>query len=104
MDLLRRDCLNPETNVTDPSFRRKSTVSCMGQAGDSRVEMMSTVSVTDVAEADLYTATPARCYRAMPAQNLDASTPGHVLGVVASTLLALPRAMVMAPALIRRRV
>jgi hypothetical protein len=104
MELLRLPVINRETDVTNPSFGRKLAFYCMGQAGDSRVEMMSIESVTDAANADLYTATPPRCYRAMPAQKLEPSTPGHVLGAVATTILALPRAMVLAPALIRRRV
>lgn len=55
--------------------------------------------------AELYTVgTPPTCYRAMPVQNLEAGTPAQVLGTLATILLALPRALVLAPALIRRRV
>jgi len=47
--------------------------------------------------------TPLACRRAMPAQKLEAWTPVAILGALVSAVLAVPRALVMAPSLIRRR-
>lgn len=63
--------------------------------------MMSTESSQDPA---LWSATPTPCYRAMPVASLEPGTPASVLGSLFTILLALPRALVSAPALIRRRV
>ncbi len=48
--------------------------------------------------------TPPACRRAMTPQSLEPGAPVAVLGDLVTTLLALPRALVLAPALIRRRV
>lgn len=63
--------------------------------------MMSTESSRDPA---LWPATPPSCYRAMPVASLESGTPASVLGGFFTILLAVPRALVSAPALIRRRV
>jgi len=47
--------------------------------------------------------TPLACRRAMPAQKLEAWTPVAILGALVSAVLAVPRALVMAPSFIRRR-
>ncbi len=48
--------------------------------------------------------TPPVCHRAMPVASLEPGAPVNLLGIVLTMLLALPRALVLAPALIRRRV
>lgn len=48
-------------------------------------------------------ATPLPCRRIMPAQALTAWTPVTVVGALFSAILAVPRALVLAPSLIRRR-
>lgn len=47
--------------------------------------------------------TPLPCRRAMPAQALTAWTPVAVVGALFSAVLAVPRALVLAPSVIRRR-
>lgn len=47
--------------------------------------------------------TPLRCPRAMPVQNLTPWTPASVAGDLITALLAVPRALVLAPAVLRRR-
>lgn len=47
--------------------------------------------------------TPLPCRHAMPVATLTAWTPAAVLGAVFSAVLAVPRALVLAPAVIRRR-
>lgn len=48
-------------------------------------------------------AAPMPCRHAMPAAVLTAWTPAAVLGALFSAVLAVPRALVLAPAAIRRR-
>ena len=55
------------------------------------------------AEASFSAGAPMPCRRGMPVATLTAWTPAAVLGTVASALLAVPRALVLAPAIIRRR-
>ncbi len=72
----------------------------MGAPGS--VIMSSEFSVEPV---ELYTAaTPPPCHRAMKPQSLEPGKPATILGELVTLLLALPRALVLAPALIRRRV
>ena len=47
--------------------------------------------------------TPLPCRRRMPPQNLESWTAASVTGSALSLLLALPRALVLVPAVIRRR-
>lgn len=49
------------------------------------------------------TGTPLPCRRAMSAQVLTAWTPVAVVGALFSAILAVPRALVLAPSVIRRR-
>lgn len=55
------------------------------------------------AEAGFSPGAPMPCRRSMPVATLTAWTPAAVLGTVVSALLAVPRALVLAPAVIRRR-
>lgn len=47
--------------------------------------------------------TPLPCHRRMKAQELESWTAATVAGSLASLLLAVPRALALAPAVIRRR-
>lgn len=44
---------------------------------------------------------PLRCHRAMPVQPLQVGTPVSILGAALMALLSLPRAAILAPAMIR---
>jgi len=55
------------------------------------------------ASQELLTGTPLPCRRRMPTQNLESWTAASVTGSALSLLLALPRALVLVPAVIRRR-
>lgn len=54
-------------------------------------------------EGSFSPAAPMPCRRAMPAATLTAWTPAAILGTLFSAVLAVPRALVLAPAVIRRR-
>jgi hypothetical protein len=101
MEMLRQNGAKFEIGAIDPSFCRKVTFCCKGRMERYQVVMMSTESSPGPA---IWPATPPACYRAMPVQSLEPGTPASLLGSLFTIALALPRALVRAPALIRRRV
>jgi hypothetical protein len=69
-----------------------------GNAMDSDIRLFESS-----AEAGFSVGTPMPCRRVMRAATLIAWTPAAVVGALFSAVLAVPRALVLAPAVIRRR-
>lgn len=89
-----RSMISPQCHVSLP----------MSKGDMSKVKMDSQSRLFESpVESGFSPATPMPCRRAMPRQALTAWTPAAVVGALFSAVLALPRALVLAPAVIRRR-